>query len=1159
MSIFFDFSQIYKDEYKKRISGASFYKFLDEINVDLNHFIKEMVIMENAFFVSCSSLERRLLKDISFDYYKNFFIRPKGMEYQFVGDFIISKEGESYYKVKDIYINKSREIKKYEKEFSFEIKIKNDYKKALSELKVIRSIINDTINVYDYHCLDFVKDFDNYLEFEKKHFLRKLGFHKSLGFKAIELKEIKRNLFVCQKYHEVIYFDDGNNYIYVEAENEVEEPFNNVIVVEFYVKIKKNDESFNQLQFFVSQEIEIANEVEALENDELKRGNSELEFSFKTRRLGSLLKSLEVVSENETEAIYSFSKFWSDEDLALYFSFARVNDYISSNFGDKPVLVNILSGDVALYKRGKQALRDLKEGNVKNPGIASYLFNVSEFESSENIISKDDIIWSNNYLDKYQKEAVLKAINSNSIFLLQGPPGTGKTQTITEMVYQFNKMGKKVLLSSQTHVAIDNVIERLPNELDVLPIRLINSERKIKSNKSYLPDKLVDNFYDKMKNKYLNKEEMFLLYGKEVESSFNNYHRIEELVNKYFELREDVKYLKNNINTLKMKSNDLDNQINVMLAKISDCHNNMVFINDFKRNNYSYVKEYKGYLSSAILKGLEFVKTSNVEKYEKFNEYLEHFNIYFKDDKEFSEEYQKFINKNISVLDNYYKEVKNSLGIYNKEINEYKKSRSSLSKEINDINNIISNKIKGKEKDFRVIDEYFDTYFNEIISINKRPLTDKECLKVIKNHIENEKIKFNEEEAKYKEYQTLYKDVISYIEANKDELLDNDRVKYTKYLLNNNANVYSITCNANSRYLEEKNEYLKKLGLGDIELKNIDFDVVIIDEVSKANGVELLIPILYGKSIILVGDHRQLPPLFKYKEKMFNETISKELLSKYESLVENSLFKDLFKKARNNKYMLVNQYRSHEQIMDVVNIFYDDKLRLGNLKEQNEAKRHYLNVSNNSYSLFVENIHTYWFNSHYDINRNVSYEKKKRRGSIVSTSFYNEEELYLTKEILKSLDKGYKQLLLEGTLKEACSVGVISLYGDQVSELKKEVSKMKFEALNFNKNKVSTVDEFQGKEEDIIIVNFVRNNPLFEAGDFVKKFERINVALSRARKMLIIVASKQFFSKLDVKMESLDDSSEVSVRKIYREIYERVVGKIDEPNRYFSEVMNYEN
>ena len=1158
MSVFFDFSDVYKDEYKKRLAGASFYKYLDEINVDLNYFVKEMFVLENTFFVACSSMERRLLKDINFDYYKNFFIRPKNGKYQLVGDFVLTKDGESYFRVKDIYVNNSKGIKLYEKEFSFAVKIKNDYKKAISDMKIIRSMINDSLNVYDYHCLDFVKDFDSYLEFEKKHFIKRLGFYKTLSFKSIELKEVRRNLNVCKKYRDDIYFDDGNNYIYVDASREVEEDSNNVIAVEFLVKIKKKEENYNALQFFVSQDIEIANEKDALEQGELKTGSNEFEFNFKTRRLGSLLKPLELINDSEEDATYLFSKFWSDEDLERYFSFARVNDFISKEFGDKPLLVNILSGDVALYKRGKQALRDLKEGNVKNPGIASYLFNISEFETSENIISREDILWSNNTLDKYQKEAVYRAINSNSIFLLQGPPGTGKTQTITEMVYQFNKIGKKVLLSSQTHVAIDNVIERLPDELDVLPIRLINSERKIKSSKSYLPDRLVDNFYDKMKNKYLSKEEKFIRYGKEVEASYKDYEKISQLVFKHKNLREEYKVLDNSRKSLKAKCNELDNNINVTISKIRDSKNNLLFINEFKRNNY-LIGEYKGYINSSVFKDISLIREYVKEDYVKFNDYLKYFDIYLKDDDKFNNVYKEFINKNVNVLDSYYKEVKNSLSIYEVKVNEYKEKRSELSKEINNVNYMISNKIKGKEKEFKNIEDYFDNYFNNIIANNKRPISDEECLNVIENYIEKEKNKFKQEESKYIEYKDLYEKVIGYIDENKEQLLENDRVKYTKYLLNNNANVYSITCNANSRYLEEKNEYLKKLGLGDIELKNIDFDVVIIDEVSKANGVELLIPILYGKSIILVGDHRQLPPLFKYKEKMWGETINKELLTKYESLVENSMFKDLFKKARNNKYMLVNQYRSHEQIMDVVNIFYDDKLRLGNLKEQNEAKRHYLNVSSNSYSLFEENIHTYWFNSHYDINRNISYEKKKKRGSVVSTSFYNEEEIYLTKEILKTIDRGYKKLIDEGEIKEACSVGVISLYGDQVSELKKEVSKMEFKALNFNKNKISTVDEFQGKEEDIIVVNFVRNNPLFEAGDFVRKFERINVALSRARKMLIIVASKPFFTSLKVKMESMDDSSDVSVRKVYKEIYDRVVGKIDEPNNYFGEVNSYED
>ncbi len=1157
MSIFFDFSEIYKNEYSKRMAGASFYKFLDYQNIDLDYFVKEIIVKENTFLVACSSMERRLLKDINFSYYKNFFLRPKNSVYQLVGDFVIENNNESYFKVKDLFINDSLSVKKYEKEFSFEVRIRVEQKKCESNLKEIRSIVNETINVYDYRCLDFVRDFDSYLEFEKKYFLRKLGFYKSDGFKVIELKEIKRNLSLLKKYEDVLYFDDGNNYFYVDGDSEVSEPYNSVMAVEFLVSIRSDEGSFNKLQFFVSQEIEIANVKEALEGDKLITSGKELEFSFKTRRLGSLLAPLEEVSRTSEEITYRFSKFWSDEDSDVYFSFARVSDYITSLFGEKPLLVNILSGDVALYKRGKQALKDLKEGNVKSPGIASCLFNISEYETREDLFKKDEIEWSNNSLDRYQKEAVFRALNSNSIFLLQGPPGTGKTQTITEMVYQFNKRGKKVLLSSQTHVAIDNVIERLPDELNVLPIRLINSERKMKASKNYLPDKLVDNFYDKMKNKYMNKEVNFIRYSDRVESSFKKYEKVKELVFKYKDSRDRVRELKKERNELLVKVNECDNKLNVFRAKINDCNMLVSFIKRFKNNEYKY-GEYDGYFKVSLLKGYEeIIKGCNLES-SNFIDYLRYFMLWFKDDLKFNERYLKFINSNKELLDNYCKESLGSVEVYKEESLKVSGEKDLFYKKIRELGKVISGEMSGKENEFRVIDDYFDEYFSKVIVINKRPLDDEKCLEVILEYISAEKEKFLREEKKYLEYKDIYKDVTNFISEHKEELLESTRVKYTKYLLNNNANVYSITCNANSKYLEEKNEYLKKLGLGNIELKNIDFDVVIIDEVSKANGVELLIPILYGKSIILVGDHRQLPPLFKYREKMF-EDVSKELLMKYESLVENSLFKELFKKARFNKYMLVNQYRSHEQIMDIVNIFYDDKLRLGNSKEQNEAKRHYLNVSSNGYSLFEENIHTYWFNSHYDSNRYVSYEKKRKKGSIVSTSFYNEEEIYLTGKILKALDKGYKELIDTGELKEACSVGVISLYGDQVSELKKEVSKMKFEALNFNKNKVSTVDEFQGKEEDIIIVNFVRNNPLFEAGDFVRKFERINVALSRARKMLIIVGSKPFFTSLNVKMESMDDDSEVTTRKIYKEIYERVIGKIDEPNIYFKEVVNDED
>lgn len=56
-----------------------------------------------------------------------------------------------------------------------------------------------------------------------------------------------------------------------------------------------------------------------------------------------------------------------------------------------------------------------------------------------------------------------KAIATDDFALLEGPPGSGKTTTILELILQLLKLGKKILLSASTHVAIDNVLERIYN------------------------------------------------------------------------------------------------------------------------------------------------------------------------------------------------------------------------------------------------------------------------------------------------------------------------------------------------------------------------------------------------------------------------------------------------------------------------------------------------------------------------------------------------------------------------------------------------------------------------------------------------------------------------------------------------------------------------
>lgn len=92
-----------------------------------------------------------------------------------------------------------------------------------------------------------------------------------------------------------------------------------------------------------------------------------------------------------------------------------------------------------------------------------------------------------------QREFVLKALRSNDFALMEGPPGSGKTTVIIELILQLAKRGKRVLLCSATHVAIDNVLDRILGDYKekcqglVLPIRIASRKDQIRkeSVKSY--------------------------------------------------------------------------------------------------------------------------------------------------------------------------------------------------------------------------------------------------------------------------------------------------------------------------------------------------------------------------------------------------------------------------------------------------------------------------------------------------------------------------------------------------------------------------------------------------------------------------------------------------------------------------------------------------
>ncbi len=131
---------------------------------------------------------------------------------------------------------------------------------------------------------------------------------------------------------------------------------------------------------------------------------------------------------------------------------------------------------------------------------------------------------------------------------------------------------------------------------------------------------------------------------------------------------------------------------------------------------------------------------------------------------------------------------------------------------------------------------------------------------------------------------------------------------------------------------------------------------------------------------------------------------------------------------------------------------------------------------------------------------------------------------------------------------ERPSVGVICTYGDQAGLIKKKRRYQQFSGFSQKQDErliISTVDDFQGDERDIIIVSMVRNptpGKRFDA-EFIKKFERINVAFSRARKMLIIVGAKKFLSDEGI-IDLPDLEGNKAFDKINFHVYKEIIDTV---------------
>ncbi|ENA2870742.1 AAA family ATPase [Campylobacter upsaliensis] len=296
--------------------------------------------------------------------------------------------------------------------------------------------------------------------------------------------------------------------------------------------------------------------------------------------------------------------------------------------------------------------------------------------------------------------------------------------------------------------------------------------------------------------------------------------------------------------------------------------------------------------------------------------------------------------------------------------------------------------------------------------------------------------------------------------------------------------------------------------------RDVVFDVAIVDEAGRATLSELLVPCIKAKRIILVGDHKQLAPVVDDDVVEKLNTDSKKGSDEFKADkkdVTTSLFERLFERIEskskdyayleNFKHTLTYNYRAHKSICDL----YSKAFYQGALK----TKREISNIKAHKLQAFTTN--AVWLDTG---KRSDKQDSQKGTGKI---NRCNATIIANTLSVLKILES-----------QNIKDIGIITPYKDQSDLLKRQLKSIKDEYAKENISiDIGTVDSFQGSDRDMIIYDCVRSSKANNTQqtqekrqgskiDFIADEKRLNVSLSRAKKILLIVGDKEYLRTASV-------------------------------------------
>lgn len=699
-------------------------------------------------------------------------------------------------------------------------------------------------------------------------------------------------------------------------------------------------------------------------------------------------------------------------------------------------------------------------------------------------------------LNDNQKQAIQLAVDAPDFCLIQGPPGSGKTTIITEMIRHFIARGQRVLVCSKGNLAVDNVLEKWIRENENrsdkhLCVRL-GDHYKLDFLKDFTPANVTSRVQNKAYHK-TQQEQNFLVAQVQQQIDFVDGHKA--TVEKMTDLCIRICRIADTLSCLCDKYSVAINHYKQwagLLPQKAECAAN------------AYRTAYNG----LMLPCYQLLRSEETPS----SEQAEQFDFQFR---QLSEQIQAamtafrpgfFVRLFTGMGANYWTVLEQELQQQLSALSAMGIQGSML--QGNPLCSVDSLRLSGlgDTPAPRQLLEATEKLRRAMMEFSQRETTRLERIRTVLNDWLIE----------------LGSGISSKIEQN--VVLDS-------------VPVIGSTC----------------MGImSDSDFNSVTYDVVIVDEAGQIPIFDILVPIIKAKKVVLIGDHLQLPPMDEndfaryYAARKTGTTQGEDFDSCQQEVAQwynVSLFEKLYlaPDLAGARTMLNTQYRMHPDISRFISEnFYSNQYLAGVTAEMRT-----LQIAGFDKPIYFYDTCGMPAEERAETDHKPGYsnevEAKQLSDVLVKLILAIREGAY-TNEKLVMRDKETKEII-------GYDIGVISGYKKQVKAIY-TLTRQKLEQymsaeeaqMHMDRFMISSVDSFQGRDNQVILFSMTRSNPNGRIG-FLKDVRRLNVAITRAKSLLIMVGDSATLTACDA-MCAHDKNTPV------RTIYQNLVDYCKEKNYY---------